>query len=274
MMTPHLDPATLTDLTTRSHATGGELLRRVPRDLAAYYQAVPLAAEEGRVTVVTAHPDNQAGLDVMARLLGADVVPVAGSEPDVVTAIAHLYPTAAGEADVLQVCHLTDRAELGKLMRQTAASLLLVRGAPRAPSRVLVALRGYGSDHAALAQTRRLLARQPAAVTVLPLASGRAWQPDRFLATNAPARVHLLGCLTALGSLPVTVRLRPGDAAEQLIAELTQCPTDLLVIAAEAWGEFVLRALDRLEAAGVLSDQPILIVRPPVLAGHPMMEAP
>lgn len=318
-MIPHLDLATLVDLTTLSHTTDGDLLRRVPRDLAAYYQALPLAVEEGRVTVVTAHPDNQAAIEVLGRLLGAEVVPVAGSEAAVASAIQRLYPVAAlhrqvyswpgdsswrarvratadrtahvlglpvihldgdprapdlfkrlaGDDEPLLVCHPNSRGELADLMQRTTASLLLVRGEPRPAQRVLVALRGYGSDRAALDQTHQMLAGQPADITVLPLAAGRAWQPDRLLVTDAPARLHLLACMHALGSLPVTVRLRPGSAAEQLIAELSHTTYDLLVIAAEAWGAFVLRALDQVEAAGVLPDQPVLIVRPPGVAGLP-----
>jgi nucleotide-binding universal stress UspA family protein len=155
-------------------------------------------------------------------------------------------------------------------MQQTTASLLLVRGDARPPQRLLIALRGYGSDRAALRQTRPLLTQRQAAVTVLPLANGQAWQPDRLLAAKSPARLHLLACLRDLGGLPITVRLRPGDPTDQLITELSAADYDLLVIAAEAWGDFVRHALAHIQAAGVLPDQPVLIVRPPIVAGpHP-----
>jgi hypothetical protein len=308
------------DSTTLAQYADDELLRRMPLDLAAYYQALPLALEEGRVTVVTSHPTNRAAIQVLARLLEAEVVPVAGSESDVASAIDRLYPPVALHRQVLSwsgdpswrarvraaaslyatvlglpvthldgdtrapglpthpvtapgtllVCPSGDDRQLAALMQQTTASLLLVRGDARPPQRLLIALRGYGSDRAALRQTRPLLTQGQAAVTVLPLANGQAWQPDRLLAAKSPARLHLLACLRDLGGLPITVRLRPGDPTDQLITELSAADYDLLVIAAEAWGDFVRHALAHIQAAGVLPDQPVLIVRPPIVAGpHP-----
>lgn len=314
------------DLTTLTQSADHDLLRRVPHDLAAYYQALPIAREEGRVTVVTPHPDNHAAIAVLARLLGAEVTPVSAGETAVAAAINQLYPTqlphrqvlswttgdqAAGpsmagaypwrarvqatatlfatvlglsvnhlasdtcapvllahpadSSGTLLVCHIARPEQLADLMEQTSASLLLVRGEPRRPRRILVALRGYASDTAALRQARSLLDRHETAVTVLPLSQGSGWQPDRLLMTGTAARRHLDGCLHSLGPM-AAIRLRSGDPSEQLIAELSDNTYDLLVIAAEAWGEFVLHTLERVQAAGVLPDQPILIIRPPVTA--------
>ncbi|MEZ4519886.1 MAG: hypothetical protein R3C44_24660 [Chloroflexota bacterium] len=301
------------DLTTLSASADGDLLQRVPHDLAAYYQALPLAHEEGRVTVVTPHPDNRAAIQVLTRLLEAEVVPVSGSESAAAAAIEQLYqPQAlnrqlvswsddplwqdrvretaerigttvgltcshldygvdtstlldrlAQTPDALLICRLSNPQRLAELMQHTSASLLLVRGESRSPRRTLVALRGYGSDHAALLQLRSLPDQGQAVVTVLPLAHGHGWLPDRLLRPDAPDRLHLDGCLHGLGTVPVSVRLRAGDPSEQLVAELSQEAYDLLVIAAEGWGEFVSRTLDQVIAAGVLPDQPVLIIRPP-----------
>ena len=307
------------NLTTYPHIADGDLLRCVPQEVAAYYQALPLAREEGRVTVATPHPDNRTAIRVLAGLLGAEVVPVLAAESAVAAAIERLYPTQALHRQVLSwtddssseatswrarvqatatlyatslglsvthlasdtrapallrqlattpnallVCHVSDPALLAELMQATSASLLLVRGETDLPRRVLVALRGFGSDRAALRQARPLLDPTQTAVTVLPLAHGRNWQPDRLLLANDAARLHLDGCLPSLGTGPVAVRLRDGDPAQQLIAELAHAPYDLLVIAAEAWGEFVLQTLTIINAAGVWPNQPVLIVRPPV----------
>ncbi|HSM56619.1 MAG TPA: hypothetical protein VK879_10735 [Candidatus Sulfomarinibacteraceae bacterium] len=53
-----------------------DLLARLPAGLAAYYLALPLACEDGAISVAMAHPDNKTGLAVLGDLLGAPVVPV------------------------------------------------------------------------------------------------------------------------------------------------------------------------------------------------------
>lgn len=312
------------DLSTITRSADRDLLRRVPHDVAAYYQALPVAREEGRVTVVTPHPDNRAAIQVLARLLGAEVVPVSASEADVAAAIQQLYTTQAlhrhvyswtgdptwharvraaaelfghvlglptthlsddtrvpalaqpeaGETGALLVCRPSGEAQLAELMRQCPVSMLLVRGETHLPTHILVALRGYGSDSAAVREARPLLDRQHVAVTVLPLASSQDWSPERLLDAGAPARAHLDDCLRGLRDLPVAIRLRAGTPAEQLIAELSQSTVDLLVIAAEAQGEFVLPTLRRVWDAGVLPDQPVLIIRPPVTAPAAPAELP
>jgi hypothetical protein len=80
-----------------------ELLKRVPQRVAAYYLALPVGSEDDRVTVVTAYPDNVAGLEVLERLLRADVVPVSGSETALQQAIAALYPESAPAAQSVLV---------------------------------------------------------------------------------------------------------------------------------------------------------------------------
>ena len=86
-----------------------ELLNQIPQRVAAYYLALPLAREEGQVTVVTAYPENVAALKVMERLLHAQIVPVAGSEVDLQAAIARIYPVSAPLAQSILVW--TDETE-------------------------------------------------------------------------------------------------------------------------------------------------------------------
>lgn len=306
-MTLHLD------LNGFNGATDDELLRRVPQDVLDYYQALPLAVEEGRVTVVTPHPDNRVAIQVLARLLEAEIVPVSVSESAVSAAIerrcpvhplprrvvswsdedgwrkqvqataalyagllgtpvTHLAENISSEVlhglhllseDALLVCHTDNLTALGALMQRIPAPLLLVGGEPRLPRRVLVALRGFGSDHATLRQARPLFAAEQADVTILPLTHDDGPQPGGPLATVAPDRLHLAECLHGMDACSVVVRLRAGGPAEQIIAELSAANYDLVVIAAEARGEFVLKTLEKVEAAGILTTQPLLIIRPP-----------
>lgn len=52
------------------------LFRRLPPGLAAYYLALPLADEEGSISIAMAHPENETALAVLRVLLGKPVVPV------------------------------------------------------------------------------------------------------------------------------------------------------------------------------------------------------
>jgi hypothetical protein len=293
-----------------------DLLRRVDRRVATYYLAVPLAGEDNRVTVATAHPDNADALRVLERLLQAAVVPVAGSEDELLAAIARIYPESApGEAAImawsddpawaeaviaaanafgraaerpvvimdstatpdeviaragydfsLLVARVTDEAARERLVRQSPVSLLLVRG-PYAPiDRTLVALRGYGSDFETLERIYPLLAREGAGATVLPLSHPGGTRPNAPLNGNVSARRHLQQFLHAAnrGDARVDIRLSQGDPADQIVTELAGGRYDMLVVAAEAEGEFVWRVLARIEREAMWPGRPVLVVKPPV----------
>jgi len=294
-----------------------ELLKRIPQRVASYYLALPVASEGGRVTVVTAYPDNVAALSVLERLLNAEIVPVASSELALQEAIARIYPEiapatqsilvwtddpqwcesvvtmaqafgrvldqgvhildsalslgdvidAAGRQDVsLLVTHVTDEASLARLVHQSPASLLLVRGEYTATDHLLIALRGYASDHQALELVLPLIVRDHALATVLPLARSSSTHLNELLTGDSPARQHLRTFLQELGrqDIQVTVRLRPGDPASQVVTELTQATYGLLVIAAEAEGRFVWQVLSRIDNENAWPGRPILVVKPPV----------
>ena len=302
--------------TMANNPTGNDLLRRVDRRVATYYLAVPLAGEGDRVTVATAYPDNAGGLRVLERLLRAAVVPVAGSEDELLAAIARMYPESApGEAAVmawsddpaaaeqviaaanafgraagrpvvimdatatadevitragydfsLLVARVSNEAARERLVRQSPVSLLLVRG-PYAPiDRTLVALRGYGSDFETLGRIYPLLAREGAGATVLPLSHPGSARVNGPLNGNAAARRHLQQFLRNLNrtDTQVDIRLSQGDPADQIVTELAGGGYDMLVVAAEAEGEFVWRVMSRIERENIWPGRPVLFVRPPV----------
>ncbi|MBK8047269.1 MAG: hypothetical protein IPK16_09200 [Anaerolineales bacterium] len=79
-----------------------ELLRRLPFGMALYYRALPLAQEDGSVTVVMEHPNNQVAVDVMERILNSRVVPVTGDAGAISAALQNSHPDAyAITAEVL-----------------------------------------------------------------------------------------------------------------------------------------------------------------------------
>ena len=53
-----------------------ELVGQLPPAVALYYLALPLAREDGQVSVALAHPENTTALAMISRLLGGAVVPV------------------------------------------------------------------------------------------------------------------------------------------------------------------------------------------------------
>lgn len=301
---------------TADTPAGSDLLRRVDRRVASYYLAVPLAGEGDRVTVATAYPDNAGALRVLERLLQAAVVPVAGSEDELLAAIARIYPeNVPGEAAImawgddpaaiesavaaanafgfafgrpvvvmdtaatadaviahaghdvsLLVARVADEAARERLVRQSPVSLLLARGDYAPIARALVALRGYGSDHESLQRICPLLAREGSEATVLPLTHPRSARPNGPLNGNAAARRHLQQFLRKLNGADtrVDIRLSQGDPADQIITELAGGRYDLLVVAAEAEGDFVWRVLSRIEREDVWPGRPVMVVKPPV----------
>ncbi|HQF71271.1 MAG TPA: hypothetical protein PLH39_08345, partial [Promineifilum sp.] len=120
--------------------------------------------------------------------------------------------------------------------------------------------------HQALELVLPLIVRDHALATVLPLARSSSTHLNELLTGDSPARQHLRTFLQELGrqDIQVTVRLRPGDPASQIVLELAQATYGLLVIAAEAEGQFVWQVLSRIDNENVWPGRPVLIVKPPV----------
>jgi hypothetical protein len=91
---------------------------------------------------------------------------------------------------------------------------------------------------------------------------------NAVLAGDSPAQQHLRGYLgrrdAAAPAVRVAMRLSQGGPAQQIVNELATGRYGLLVIAAEAEGEFVWRVLSRVEAAGVWPDGYVLVIKPPL----------
>lgn len=173
-----------------------------------------------------------------------------------------------GQEFSLLVAHVTDEASLARLVHQSPASLLLVRGECAPIDQVLVALRGYGSDHETLDRVFPILAQEGAGATVLPLSRSASSRLNELLAGDSPARQHLQNFLRDLDqkNVHVDIRLSQGDPATQIVNELAQGQYAMLVIAAEAEGRFVWQVLSRIEREKVWPGRPVLIIKPPVSA--------
>ena len=78
-----------------------ELVGQVPHALALYYVALPLAREDGQVSVAMAHPENTTALAILGGLLGGPVIPVRGAAAAIRTILDTLRPPPAPEESAI-----------------------------------------------------------------------------------------------------------------------------------------------------------------------------
>ena len=76
-----------------------DLVGRVPHATALYYMALPLAREDGEISIAMAHPENATALAKLSRLLGSPVVPVRGSPTAIRSVLQSLRPPETRPAD-------------------------------------------------------------------------------------------------------------------------------------------------------------------------------
>jgi nucleotide-binding universal stress UspA family protein len=80
------------------------LARRLPRRLAYYYLALPLAQDDDQITLVMAHPENQAAVAVLQAVLGGRVVPVLGSGDEIKATLKLIWSGADEPAATRILC--------------------------------------------------------------------------------------------------------------------------------------------------------------------------
>lgn len=160
-----------------------------------------------------------------------------------------------------------DEVSPADLAVRSPVSLLLLRDEFAPVEQILVALRGFASDYEVLDYTRPFLAGSKATATVLPLTRPET-HPDARPLDDGAARRHLRAFLRHSGhdDARIAIRLCSGDPVSQIAGEMARGRYSMLVIAAEGEGQFVRRALSRLEqdAAGGARRPSTLIVKPPV----------
>lgn len=102
-----------------------ELARRIPYSLAAYYLALPLAQENGRVSVALAHPENATALATLHDLLQVDIVPVRSRAEQIRAAIQRLHGFNGTPSNRFLTWSATPDHE--PAVQQTAAGFAAVR---------------------------------------------------------------------------------------------------------------------------------------------------
>lgn len=294
-----------------------ELVRQLPYALSSYYLMFPLARENGSVSVVMAHPDNQAALALLSHLLQAHIVPVLGKavaieralqwahQPQPPTAVHTLVwsETATGQTAVaeaaahfnqaipmqlttlpeptsraaamdiansnqfnLTIFHLADETDFSQALNLLSTPALFVRGPFVPPKQFLVVLRGFASD-AHIVETVVPLAKESGAlVTMMPLAGFSVLDSSK----THLLKPHFESCLGHLqqNNVYAQLKVRQGDPVEQVVNELADGRYDLLVIAAEAQGDFVSSVFTAVCQQQLYNGRLLFILKPPTSPPH------
>lgn len=242
-------------------------VRGSARAIEAALRQLPKTAEATAAQLIawSAVPERTAAVrawaDAFAAGRGLPLTLLEGSQLDLDAAL-----TVAREgAFALAVVGLPPGGQCGVLLSGAATSLLLVRSASVGmPQHILVALRGFSADGVALAQLGPLVARTGTAVTLLPLAQSSAATTHELMGADELGRHHLETCIRHLGAAPdrTFVRFRQGSSVEQVVTEIAEGDYDLLVMAAEGYGDFVAGVLSEIEGRGLFAERPFLIIKP------------
>jgi hypothetical protein len=302
-----------------------ELARKLPRRLAYYHLALPLAEDGDQISVVMAHPDNQTVQTMLEMLLGTRIVPVLGSSTEIKIALDRIW---AQQPDLVVPRILSwgttpEQAALAKsaaemlagplsaettsldssqgnldnvlllaregqyslividtpdnvapLLRKAPTPVLLLRGKLPTLRRILVVLRGHSPDESVLNWVEPLAKANAALVTLLAVSVPPIASPLRELRTrHSLARLlepesgtgaHIASCTNRLSEAGVegSLKLCQGMLTDEIALEFVREKYGLLVIAAEAYGDFVQQMLIHVQAQSPDQGQPVLIVKP------------
>lgn len=175
---------------------------------------------------------------------------------------------AAARRCEMALCPQPALPSLAAALEEAQTSLFLVRGQSLPPRRILLVLRGYASDERAVEWLAQFARRHQAAVTLLPLLHGAL---NQYHDPHSAAGQHLTRCLSRLGSqgIAVDLKYRRGSATQQVVDEVIGDGYDLLLLAAEAEGNFVARVITAVDQRGAHHARPIFVLKPPELPGRP-----
>lgn len=222
--------------------------------------ARPILAWYGR-------PEWETAVNVAAARLGdrpcTQVVTLTAQEAGLAQALAL---TAGGEYE-LAVCPLPPAPALPAVLSQTAVPLFFVRGPWQPIRRILVVIRGFASDERALDWLAPFAGRRQATVTLMPLLSGAGLDLHQYHHPDSLAGQHLARCLYRLRTEGVAANLkfRQGRLVQQVVNEVAEDGYELLVIAAEAEGDFVSQVITAVDQHHAHDGRPIFVLKPPEL---------
>jgi nucleotide-binding universal stress UspA family protein len=99
------------------------LVRTLPRRLAYYHLALPLARDDEQLTLVMAHPENQTAITVLEATLGTRIVPVQGSSEEIRAALNAIWLEETHSKTTRILCWgaTSERAALASAMAEIFA---------------------------------------------------------------------------------------------------------------------------------------------------------
>lgn len=208
-----------------------DLVGRVPPAWALYYVALPLAREDGEVSVAMAHPENATALAKLSTLLDGPISPVRSSAAAIRTALQTLHPQdtqpASGilgwEADSDPPLSIAGWVEL---LSRTLHEPFTVR-------------RAHASDRniqlrSLLQERHKLVVHGQPALPSLPEVLSQATCPVFLLRGAAPRPLsRILVVLRGFSSDELALEwgarlVHPGDGPFTLLPVAAHCPSSLL----------------------------------------------
>ena len=103
------------------------LLARLPAGLTDYYMALPLACEDGVISVAMAHPENETALTVLSAFLGGPIVAVRARPEALQAAIRRWYQQEPPSQPQI-LCWSADSNEAGILVAMANAFVTALSG--------------------------------------------------------------------------------------------------------------------------------------------------
>lgn len=240
----------------------------------------PPARERQAVLAWCAAPESAAAVCAVAVLLSGALHVHANILQPPAHELETFLESAASRQYEVAVLPLPSAEQLSVVLGQSAAPLFFVRGDVQPVRRILAVLRGFASDEQLLDWLPLLAAPQQAQVTLLPISREAGLGLGPSYRRNSPPGHHLERCLATLQALgtPTALKHRLGAAApggvalesavRQVVEEVTEEAYDLLVLAAEADGDFVSRVITAVDRSPGHPQRPIFVLKPRELSGH------
>jgi hypothetical protein len=177
-----------------------------------------------------------------------------------------LHLAAGGQCELIVMPPPT-HTRLSTILNQAAAPLFLVRGEQPSLRNILVVMRGFASDERVIDWLTALTWQQHVTVTLMPLFGKPGAHLHPYQSLDSPAAQHLDRCVqrSQADGITVTLKYRFGDAINQVVEEVAGSSYDLLILAAEAEGDFVSRVITAIDQHHAHHNRPIFILKPPEL---------
>lgn len=234
-------------------------------DAAAIQRALEQVHQPTAPTAVhlLAWSDDEAGHTAVAQTaaLFSQAVPMQVTQLPGSTSLNDAVSTARHGDYEFTVLYLSQEEDFARALNRLSTPIVFVRGPFSTPKQFLVVLRGFASDAHILEMVVPLAKTCGAFVTIMPLAGFSVLDASKTYLLKP----HFDSCLRHLQQNDVyaQVKVRQGTAVDQVVHELADGRYDLLVMAAEAQGDFVSSVFTAVCQQQVYNGRLVFILKPP-----------